>query len=144
MTTATGRDRAHAAVRAYGLRHRLDPSGFRSDGRVTLDFDGRYRVMVQPAADNRIALVSYLLSLDSLPREDREQVLVRLAHLATGTLQDHATGLAIDDDEQALVLQQLVPSTTDADQLEEQLAQFVNVLAFWNHACAREAGRIAR
>lgn len=140
--TATGRDRAHAAVRAYALRHRLDASAFRSDGRVALDFDGRYRVTVQPAADNRIALTSRLVSLDTLSREAREQVLVRLVYLATGMMREHAPGLCIDDREESLLLQQLVPSTTDADQLEAQLAQFVNVLAFWNHACAHEAGRI--
>lgn len=142
MTSATGRDRAHAAVRAYALRHRLDPSAFRSDGRVMLDFDGKCRVMVQPAADNRIALTTRLLNLDALSQQSRDQFLLRLATLATGALREHAPGLCIDDEEQALLLQAQLPSTTDADQLEAQLAQFVNVLAFWRHACAHEAGRI--
>jgi len=144
MTTATGRDRAHAAVRAYALRHRLDGAAFRSDGRVMLDFDGKCRVMLQPAADNRIALTARLVNLDALSREGREQLLLRLAALATGTLRDHASCLGIDDQEDALVLQAQLPSTTDADQLEVQLAQFVNVMAFWRHACAQEAGRIVQ
>ena len=143
-TSATGRDRAHAAVRAYALRHRLDPAAFRSDGRVMLDVDGTYLVMVQPAADNRIALTSRLLDLDALSREAREPLLLRLASLATGTLRDNAPGLCIDDEEQALLLQSQLPAATDADQLETQLAHFVNVLAFWRHACAHEAGRIVQ
>lgn len=144
MTSATGRDRAHAAVRAYALRHRLGAAAFRSDGRVMLDFDGKCRVMVQPAADNRIALTARLVNLDTLSREARDQVLLRVATLATGTLRDHAPGLCIDDEEQALLLQAQLPATTDADQLETQLAQFVNVMAFWRHACAHEAGRIVQ
>ncbi len=143
-TTPTGRDRAHAAVRAYALRHRLDPSAFRSDGRVMLDIDGKLRVMVQPAADNRIALTTRLLNLDTLSREARDPVLLRLATLATGTLREHAPGLCIDEEEQALLLQAQLPATTDADQMETQLAQFVNVWAFWRHACAQEAGRVVQ
>ncbi len=141
-TTPTGRDRAHAAVRAYALRHRLDPAAFRSDGRVMLDVDGKCRVMVQPAADNRIALTTRLVNLDTLPREAREPVLLRLATLATGTLREHAPGLCVDEEEQALLLQAQLPATTDAEQLEAQLAQFVNVWAFWRHACLQETGRI--
>lgn len=148
MTTTTtsgaGRDRAHAAVRAYALRRRLDPAAFRSDGRVMLDFDGKYLVMVQPAAENRIALTTRLVALDMLSRETRDQLLLRLASLATGTLRDNEPGLSIDDEDQALVLQSQLPSTTDADQLEEHLAHFVNMLAFWRHACAHEAGRIVQ
>ncbi len=144
MTTATGQDRAHAAVRAYALRHRLDAAAFRSDGRVMLDFDGKCRVMVQPAADNRIALTARLVNLDTLTRDGRELLLLRLATLGTGTLRDHLPSLGIDDLEEALLLQAQLPASTDADQLETQLAQFVNVMAFWRHACAQEAGRIVQ
>jgi len=67
---------------------------------------------------------------------------LRLASLATGTLREHAPGLCVDEEEQALLLQVQLPATTDAEQLEAQLAQFVNVWAFWRHACLQETGRI--
>ncbi|HZY20522.1 MAG TPA: CesT family type III secretion system chaperone [Ramlibacter sp.] len=139
MTRSPGAPATHSAVSAYAARHRLDGSALRSDGRLTLRFDGRYRVQLRPAADGRIAVVSRLLDLSGRPRADADEALRQLATLACGLLRQDAAALCIDTPESALVLQQVLPADTDVEQLESQLAAFVNALAFWTRACAPHA-----
>lgn len=127
---------AHPTVTAYVQRHRLEPGALRADGRLTLRVDGQYRVQVRPAADGRIALSARLLDLGGRPQADTERLLQQLATLASGMLQQHAAALAVDAAEPALVLQQLLPADTGVDAFEDELADYVNALAFWQRTCA--------
>lgn len=137
-----GSSTLHPALRAYLARHAIDPAGVRRGGRVTLTVDGTYRVHLQPAADGRLAITSVLLDLGLVAPDRLTDFLIRLAQGACALLREHAAGLAVDDAADRLVLQQLVAASVDLTELEAELAAFVNVLAFWVAAVAREAGPV--
>lgn len=141
MMTTTDIARAHPALRAYAQRHGVAAEAFTSDGRMTLHIDRRYRVQMRPAADNRIALTTPLLELDDWSPQACEEMLLRLAGAGAGLMRAHAAGLAIDRAANVLQLQQQLPGATEVDALETELAGFVNILAFWTQACARERSR---
>lgn len=138
MPSPTGLSAAHPALAAYATRHRLDPAAFRSDGRITLQFDGRYRIQLRPAADGRIAITARLQDLAGRPAAQVEDALQRLAVFGSGLLREHASSLCIDGADDALMLQQVVPASADADLLEAEIAAFVNALSLWTRVCARE------
>jgi hypothetical protein len=140
MTTPSAHPAVHPAVSGYAARHRVDVAEIGGAGRLTLRFDGRYRVQVEPAADGQIALSSRLLDLGERAPDDTQETLQRLAALGAGLLRDHAAGLCIDESRGVVMLQQLLPTDTDLDRLEEEMADYVNALAFWTRACANEAG----
>lgn len=139
----TGLAAAHPAVRAYAQRNGIDASAFREDGRITLTIDERYRVQLRAAADGRLALSSLLLDLGQLAGPRVDAILQRLATWAAGMMRDHASALALDEAAQALLLQQELAASSDVAALESELADFVNVLAFWVRTCAREAATVA-
>ena len=140
MSTSAGFMASHPAVRAYAVRHGIDPSSFRADGRVTLSFDRRYRVQLRPGPDGRIIACARLLYMNELSPATADEVLMQLAKAAAALMRDHGPGLCIDDNEGALLVQQLLPGSLQPAELEEALASFVNVLAFWVRVSAREAG----
>lgn len=140
---SAGMNAAHPAVRAYAQRNGIDAGAFREDGRVTLTIDERYRVQLRAAADGRLALSSLLLDLGQLPAPRVDATLQRLAIWAAGMMRDHASALAVDEAAQALLLQQELAAGTDVAALESELADFVNVLAFWARTCARETATLA-
>jgi hypothetical protein len=142
-TASTGQNAAHPAVRAYAQRNGIDASAFREDGRVTLTIDDRFRVQLRAAADGRLALSSLLLDLGQLAAPRVDATLQRLAIWAAGMMRDHASALAVDEGAQALLLQQELAANTDLAALESELADFVNVLAFWVSTCARETAAAA-
>jgi hypothetical protein len=140
MTTSTGFAASHPAIRAYASSHGVDASSFRQDGRVTLSFDRRYRVQLRPGPDGRVIVSTRLLDLGELSPVTANEVLLRLGMAAGGMLRDHGCGLCIDEQEGSLLLMQLLPASLDLASLEEALAEFVNVQAFWTRLSAREAG----
>lgn len=141
--TNTGLNAAHPAVRAYAQRNGIEAGAFHEDGRLTLTIDDRYRVQLRTAADGRLALSSLLLDLGQLAAPRVDATLQRLAVWAAGMLRDHASALALDEAAQALLLQQELAAGADVAALESELADFVNVLAFWVRTCAREAASVA-
>lgn len=137
----SGSAAAHPALRSYAQRNGIEEASFREDGRLVLTFDDRFRVQLRPAANGRIAIVSLLAEMTAMPPGQRDEFLVRMATQGAGMMRDHASTLALDQDEQRLVLQQLVPAAADADALESDLADFLNVLAFWSRTSLQETGR---
>ncbi len=131
----------HPVVKAYVVRHGLGEDALREDGRLALEFDDRYRVQVRPASEGRVALVSRLADLTRWSRLAGDDLLQRLAHRSAGLARTHAAGLVIDEALNSLQLQQVLPAATGVDALERELAEFVNVLAFWSRTCNEEAGR---
>lgn len=134
----------HPALLAYATRHRIaanDPP--RSDGRLTVRVDGRWRVhltgTVEGRTPSRIVLSARLLDLaGQLHQRSTDDLLVRLATLAAGRLKSDASGLSLDQKNQALLLMEAMPASSDLEALETGLADFVNTLAFWGHAIQAE------
>lgn len=140
MNTPPGFTASHPALRSYAARHGIAPSSFRADGRVTLSFDRRYRIELRPGPDGRIITAARLLYLHELAPATADEVLLRLATAAAGLMREHGPGLCINEQEGSVLLQQLLPATLDVAGLEQALAHFINVLAFWGRTSAREAG----
>jgi len=127
----------HPAVKAYAERHRIDGGAVRSDGRLTLSVDGRYRLHLRTLVDNRIAVTARLLDLSG--RSNTDDLLGRLGSIGAGMLRDHASTLCLDERDQALLLQEVLVPATDAAQLESAIAGFLNALGFWSRICASES-----
>lgn len=140
-----GRERVstlHPAQRAYADRHGLGDTAFLSDGAMSLIYDSAYRVEVRPHPDGRLVLLASLMDLAPIPASARDDMLVRLLRYAASPARDHASGLAIDAAAERLVLQQLVDGSVDVGRLEAELADFVNVVAFWSGICGTAAKEI--
>jgi hypothetical protein len=141
---APGHQLAHPAVQAFMARNGISQQDLRSDGRLSLTLDQKYRVQVHSTSHNRVALSSELLSLAGR-YDDRVtgDALERLMALGAGMLQQHASTLCVDDRRQALTLQQTLPASADGAGVELAIAEFVNVLPFWLNACASETRLMA-
>jgi hypothetical protein len=119
-------------VRAFIARHRLNADSIRSEGRVVLTIDNKYRVHIFPAPHNRIALQSELVTLPDHPSDD---ILLKLANTGAGLMQRHGSTLCIDRKREALVLQEVLPAASDMETLQKVLADFANALDFWSGMC---------
>lgn len=121
------------AIESYMSRHRLSANALRADGRLTLLIDEQYRVHMHPALAGRVVLEARIVTLP-LDRAERERVLERALRLACVRLQKHADGIFVDRYAEALWLQQMVAPTDEDDDIDLQLADFVNALARWIEA----------
>lgn len=131
------------ALQAYVSRHALDASAFRSDGSLSLLFDDRYPVSLRPLSGERFAMLSPLLYLDGLTESTRDELLVRVMRYAAATVRDHACALVIEPSPLRLLLQGVcVLLEGGVSRLEEELAEFVDALAFWHAVCRKEAGHL--
>ncbi len=126
-------------LRAYLSVHGIEPSAIRPDGRIALTFDGRWRVQVRLLADGRLVLFARVLELDAVPAHRVDDVLMRLGHYAGGLIRDHRSTLALDGDARMLLLQEVLAPELTLPQLEQDLGDFLNVLAFWNRTGQMEA-----
>ncbi len=140
-SNAGGAQAAHPAVRSYAASLGMPPAEFRADGRLVLVVDDQYRVQMRPGPDGRILMTCALMDLGTLPPDQRDGLLVRLATWATGLMRDHASGLAAEPGASRLVLQQVLPSSCDLPCLEAELEDFINMVSFWSRTCEQEAGR---
>ncbi len=139
-TVSTSAPEAHAAILAFMTRRGIPAKDLRSDGRLTLTFDQKYRVHLHSASHKRVALTAQLLSLGGRYYDAvTDEVLERLTGLSAGLLQQHASSLCLDERAKSLLLQQTLPADASAETVEAALADFVNVLPFWASACAHEA-----
>lgn len=133
--TAPNAPRLHPAVQSFMQIQGLPADSLRSDGRLTVVVDQRYRVHLSPAADGRVVLHAEVASLEvSAPRGENERLIERLLKLAQGLLKGHATGLHLSRFGDALGLQQWLPADVSDTQVREAMASFVNDLSFWVRA----------
>ncbi len=137
-TPATGAEKL--PLQAYAVRHGIGVDAFRADGRLTVTFDGRYRVQMRPSEDGQVALTSLLLDLAGMPSSQADEALVRLAGYGCGLMRDHGSGLTLDSADR-LLLEQVIPAGFSAVQFDEEVADFLNVLAFWSRTSEQEVGR---
>ena len=134
----------HPALLAYATRYRIAADNPpRSDARLTVRVDGRWRVhltgTVEGRTPSRIVLSARLLDLSGqLNQPSTGDLLVRLATLAAGRLKSDASGLSLDIVNQALLLLEVMPASSDLQAVETGLADFVNALAFWSRAIEAE------
>lgn len=139
-TIITNAAQAHPAILAFMHRRGIPAKDLRSDGRLTLNFDQRYRVHLHCASHKRVALTTQLLSLGERYNDAvTDEILERLMGLSAGMQQKHASSLCVDERARSLLLQQTLPASASAEAVEIALADFVNVLSFWSSACAKEA-----
>ncbi len=142
-TVSTNLPHAHAAILAFMTRRSIPAKDLRSDGRLTLNFDHKYRVHLHTASHKRVVLTAQLMSFGGRYQDSAtDEVLERLLGLSAGLLQQHASSLYVDERAKTLLLQQTLPADASAETIEAALADFVNVLPFWASACANEARRM--
>ncbi len=120
---------------AYAERQGLEASAFLADGSLSLIFDGAYRVQVRPQSGGRLILQSRVLDLSMVPSSQRGEVLVSVLRYAAGTVRDFAVSLVLEETQQFLLQQQVLLPTVDVRLLESELADFVNVLGYWQKVC---------
>jgi hypothetical protein len=125
-------------VRAFVQTHSIPPDAIRSEGRLVLTLDQRWRVHVLPAPQQRVALQAELITIAEPADRRTDDTLARLCRTATALLKEHASTLCIDARRQALVLQQMLPQASDVGTLEDALADFTNALSFWSRLCRAE------
>jgi hypothetical protein len=130
------------AVRAFANRHGIGADAVRSGGRLTLTVDKRFRLHLQAATHNRVALVAQLMPMPPSGQPRNDQAIERLMKAAAGLMRDHPSTLCADPKLQSLLLQQTLPADADAAAVEKAVADFSNVLAFWSGTCAAESARL--
>lgn len=143
-TPSYNHHRTHPAVHAFMARNGISPQELRSDGKLSLSIDGKYRVHVHSGAHNRVALTTDLMSFAGRSSQAAvADALERLLTLGAGMLQQHPSTLCVDDRRQALLLQLALPASAEAEEVEKAIAELVNVLPFWRNACASETRLMA-
>ncbi len=125
-------------VRAFVRSHSIPADAIRSEGRVVLSVDDRWRVHLLPAPQQRVALQAELIAVAEPPDRRTDDALLRLCRTAAAMAKEHASTLCIDSRRQALVLQQTLSQNADPRALEDALADFVNALSFWSRLCRAE------
>lgn len=134
---------AHPSVRAYMARHGIADSALRSDGRLFITIDERWRVQIKPGVDRGVLLQARLLDPGPAGPRQADEALLRLGARGAGLLREFGSTLAIDPREGALVLQECLPAETDLPALETAIAGFANALAYWGAACDAERAHFA-
>ena len=128
---------SHPLIADYAARHGI-ADGVRTDGRLTIRIDDKYRVHLLGARNGWLAISARLCSLPS-DRLERERLLAEIGRQAAGMLSNHPSTCVVDPDEDAVWLQQMVRPDTDAVGLDEAVGDFANALSFWTNAVRRAA-----
>ncbi len=139
MTDRTAISLNASVLEVYAHKHGVDRSAFLADGTMSLIYDAAYRVEVRPHVAGRLVLQSVLMDVSPFSIDRREEFLVRMLRLAASTVRDFASGLVLDAAQSRLLLQQSVDASFDLPGLEVDLADFVNVLAFWRGILQEES-----
>ena len=127
----------HPLVADYAARHGI-PDGVRSDGRLTVLIDDKYRVHLRGARNGWLTISARLCTLPPAGLA-RDRLLAEIGRQAAGMLSRHASACVVDPDEEALWLQQMVRPDTDAVGVDEAVGDFANALSFWMGAARRAA-----
>ncbi len=130
-----------SVLKSYMVAHRVDPAALRSDGRLVLTFDAKWRVQVRPLADGRFQVSAAILDVSRLDEPLLDDLLLRLCGLAAGVIRDHHGALALDAAAGRLLLHATIAADAALHQFEAALADFVNTLAFWSASARAEAAR---
>lgn len=121
----------HPHIASFMQRQGLAPEQLRSDGRLTLVVDDRYRVHMAPCANGGLALIARVMSLPE-DRVDRQDLIDRVLKKSAALLQKHPSTLTVDPHEDALHLQQIIPQEElNPDSLDSAMGEFTNALSYW-------------
>lgn len=96
---------------------------------LLLTIDGTYRIRLRAVGESRMVVSSRLCPLPE-PGLARDHMLERLGALACGTMQRSAAACVVDEQEQAVWLQQTAQPVSTQD-IDDLVGEFVNELAFW-------------
>lgn len=122
----------HAGLRDFMARRGVPSESLRSNGRLTLVIDGHYRLTFRPDIDGRLALSA---RIGPLPGErdsfETGQWLERMMNTGVGLLRDYASTLSVDPQGDGLLLQQSLAANLSGEQIDAEVAEFVNALQFW-------------
>ena len=130
--------KALPVVQALMASKGIPMSSLKSDGRLTLTVDQKYRVHLISLAGRSLVISAQVMSLWGKMNESAtSEFLQTLMTMAAGMLKDHSSTLCIDETQQSLLLQQTPAPDIDLATLETELAGFVNALGFWTKACQR-------
>lgn len=125
-------DTNDAGLKEFVRRRGLSIDTLRHKGRLTLTVDGQYRVHLRPDCDGRLVLNARIVTLpgrsDSV---ESEQWLARKMNAAAGLLREFTSTLCTEPRHGDLLLQQSLPAGLSGEQLEGEVAEFVNALQFW-------------
>lgn len=125
-------DTNDVGLKEFVRRRGLSIDTLRHKGRLTLNVDGLYRLHLRPDCDGRLVLNARIVALpgrsDSI---ESEQWLSRKMNAAAGLLREFASTLCTEPRHGDLLLQQSLPSGLSGEQLETEVAEFVNALQFW-------------
>jgi len=128
---------SHPLIAGYAARHGIH-DGVRSDGRLTLVIDDKYRVHLLGARNGWLVISARLRALPPAGLA-REQFFADIGRHAAGMLSRQPSACVVDPDEDSLWLQQMVRPDTDAVRLDEAVGQFANALSFWVGVVRRAA-----
>ena len=123
---------AHSCIQAFMAKQGIAATALRSDGRLSLTIDEKYRVHLRPASDGQVALQAKVAELPG-PEGGRlaEDIVERLMNLSAGMLREHASTLCLEPHGQTVQLQRVLAADTSEEQLRTELAEFTNALDFW-------------
>jgi hypothetical protein len=125
---------SHPLISDYANRHGIPDTG-RTDERLTVIVDDKYRVHLQPGPDGSVVLLSRLGVLPA-PGPTREKWLYEVGKLAVGVLSKQAAACVVNSRDDTLWLQQVQPAATTPS-LDEAIGTFANALSFWKGAMRR-------
>lgn len=123
-------------IQQWAERHGLALVPRAHDGRVTVTIDGRHRVHLASAADQRVLIEARVADLPD-EAAARERLLSDVLAHATARLRDDPAALVGDEHGAALLLQRSVAADGGADALDAAMTAFINSLVFWRHHLAR-------
>lgn len=128
-----------SALRAYAERYRVEPSSFRADGGLVLNFDNAYRVEVRVMGDSALGFFCSLVEFPDLPSLDAQrETLMELGRSALAMLRTFSCSLTLAPLGGALLLVQRVERRDDVDevgQIEREMNNFLIALRQWRRAC---------
>lgn len=121
----------HPHIASFMQRQGLAPEQLRSDGRLTLVVDDRYRIHLAPYANGGLALIARVASLPD-DRADRDALIDRVLKKSAALLQLHPSTLTVDQHQDALHLQQILPQEElSPERLDTAVGEFTNALSYW-------------
>jgi hypothetical protein len=123
---------AHSSIQQFMARQGIEKTALRSDGRLSLTIDEKYRIHLRPASDGRLALQAKVAELPGAEgSRAAEEAIERLLNLSAGMLREHASTLSLEPHGHTVQLQSLLAAETRGAQLEAEIAEFTNALDFW-------------
>jgi hypothetical protein len=123
---------AHSSIQQFMARQGIEKTALRSDGRLSLTIDEKYRIHLRPASDGRLALQAKVAELPGAEgNRAAEEAIERLLNLSAGMLREHASTLSLEPHGHTVQLQSLLAAETRGAQLEAEIAEFTNALDFW-------------